>query len=144
MLRNYVHCTFIYTYLFFLVSLLNNISTFIGLVMLKLSLKKNNSCTIWPGYLEGIRRFKGFSPKMKLIARLEFKFVYYDVAVLNMWQTARGQPRGDTLIFFLCLFLKVFFCTRSYLIWTIFKQIYLIHWGDPNRYNHSGSERTWE
>ena len=30
-------------------------------------------------------------------------------------------------------FLKSFFCTWSYWIWIIFKQIYLTHWWDPKR-----------
>ena len=44
------------------------------------------------------------------------------------------------------LFLKRFFllCTRSYRIRIIFKENYLTHRWNPNRYHHSISEWTWE
>ena len=35
------------------------------------------------------------------------------------------------------------FCTQSYQTWIIFKQIYLIHRGDPNRHYHTRSEWAW-
>ena len=46
---------------------------------------------------------------------------------------------------FLCsCFLRFFFfCTWSYQIWIISKQIYLNHNWNPNRYYHSRSECVW-
>ena len=43
-----------------------------------------------------------------------------------------------------CVVVKVFLSSQSYLAEMIFKQIYSTHRWNPNRYNLSRSEWTWE
>ena len=70
-----------------LVSLMNGISTFVGYLMLYLSVQKNTCGTILSIAGVVLKEFysfpEGFSPKVNVIAWQEFELAYYNVAVQN-------------------------------------------------------------
>ena len=96
---------------------------------------------------EGVHTFpKGISPKVNVIAQMEFDITRYDIAgqYVSHYATVILRVYYTSISTFLAqLFLKRCFCTRSCRITNNLNLIYLTHRWDPNRYYRSWSERIW-
>ena len=79
---------------FGLVSSFNGISTFVGYLMLKPSLKKNRSHVTWPTAREirGHSFPKCISLKVNMIVRLEFELAYFEAVVQHFSHWTGGTP----------------------------------------------------
>ena len=111
-----------------LVSLFNDISTFVDYLIPNPSLQKYYLIHNWGD--KGVHAFpRGISPKVNAIVQLE-------ITTMSQSSTLTTTPWGPPPEFY---GFKHFYIIL--LIYTlIFKQIYLIHRRDPNRYIQSGPE----